>query len=369
VASSAPERHSIVWRGVVFAVLVEHVLLVIAPLNVLSPDDPHRIGAMILHGRLPYRDFLFEYPPLAVIAFILPGLLPDRLGEPAMAVQAVILEMVVVAVLRKSKGAVARYALLSLLIFPFLSGGFDAFPMAAIAVSTALLAAGEGSGWLVAAAGGAIKLAPFAAWVWARRPLVAGAIALCAGLALCASALLVTRTAGDSYIGFSLDRGVEVESLAASTAWIGQVVQGEPSRVVYRFRSNELDGAAAAAVVWEVVAAGALLVLGVACGRDGPEDPWLASFAAVLILLCGFKVFSPQFIAWPAPLAAVLGRRWFWSWMAVCGTTFAVYTVGGSNNLLFSLVLIRNVAVLAVAGAALWTVLRRGRARTALAPA
>ena len=38
--------------------------------------------------------------------------------------------------------AVGRYALLSLLMFPFLAGGIDAVPMAALAASTALLADG-----------------------------------------------------------------------------------------------------------------------------------------------------------------------------------------------------------------------------------
>src|SRR5207237_5970446 len=121
-------------RALLVAVVLLHVILVIAPTDVLSPIDPHHLGRLLWHGRLPYRDFRFEYPPLAALAFLLPGLLPHGLGLPAMALQAVALELVVAFyVLRRHPGALRRYACLSLLVFPFLSGGFDALPMAAIA--------------------------------------------------------------------------------------------------------------------------------------------------------------------------------------------------------------------------------------------
>ncbi|MBV8980153.1 MAG: hypothetical protein JO086_04570, partial [Acidimicrobiia bacterium] len=74
-------------RGLLVAVVVEHVLLVIWPLNVLAPVDPWVIGQHLLHGRLPYRDFAFEYPPLASLAFILPGVVPHGVALSALALQ------------------------------------------------------------------------------------------------------------------------------------------------------------------------------------------------------------------------------------------------------------------------------------------
>jgi hypothetical protein len=362
-AEVSGQRSPLLERAVVIAAIAEHLLLLLAPLNVLSPIDPHHIGTLLLHGNLPYRDFLFEYPPLAAFAFILPGLLPSALGLPAMAAQAIALEAVMLWFLRNQAGAVRRYLVISLFVFPFLSGGFDAFPMAAIAVSTLLLAGANGAGWWVAAAGAAIKLSPGAAWVWGRRPVLAGLAALAVAAVVLVVPALLAHSSNDSYIGYSLHRGVEAESMAASTAWVGHELSGEPTRIIYAFRSNEIDGAGGAAVAWEVIAAAAVLGLALACGRDGPTDPWLASFAAVVVFLWGFKVLSPQYVAWPAPLAAVLGGRWFRWWMVVCALTFAVYSFGGSDTTLLLLILLRNLAVLIVGAFAVLAVIRsRSRA-------
>src|SRR5207249_4444194 len=138
-------RSRLVGRALVAAVVVEHLLFILRPLDVLAPVDPWRIGRLLLHGHLPYAGFPFEYPPFGALAFLLPGLVPRGLAGPVLALQAIALELAVVWFVVRPRGAVAlqRWAVLSLLVFPFLSGGFDAFPMAAIAVSTDLLVDGR----------------------------------------------------------------------------------------------------------------------------------------------------------------------------------------------------------------------------------
>ena len=44
------------------------------------------------------------------------------------------------------------------------------------------------------------------------------------------------------------------------------------------------------------------------------------------------KVLSPQFVAWPAPLAVVLGGRWFRAWLLVVGLTVLAYLGSGPST-------------------------------------
>jgi hypothetical protein len=344
-------------RALLAAVVGLHLLFVLAPADVLAPVDPWRIGRMIWQGQIPYRDFPLEYPPGAVLAFLLPGAVPHALAEPVLALQAVAAELAVIfLVLRKVDGALWRWLPLSLLVFPFLSGGFDALPMAAIAISTALLAAGRPSGWWVAGAGTLIKLSPAAAWAWSRT---AWRTAL-AALALTAVALLgptaLADHPDDSWFGYTLHRGVQVESLAATTTWVGHRLTGEPSEFAYRFKSFELDGAEGAAKAWLAIGAVGILLVALRATRAPKIDPWLAAFTTVVCLLLSSKVLSPQFIAWPAPLVAVLGGRWFQAWLAIAAVSLFAYLGTGATWIL-TVSTMRNVGLVAVAALglrALW---------------
>jgi hypothetical protein len=184
-------------------------------------------------------------------------------------------------------------------------------PNAAIAGSTALLAAGRPAGWWLAAAGALVKLSPAAAWAWGRTAWrTAIAVLVLTTVALVGTTALA-RHPDDGWLGYSLHRGVQVESLAASTAWIRQELAGSGSRFAYRFKSFEIDGADPDAVFWVLVGLGGLAALAARAGRGGGLDPCLAAFTALVLLLMANKVLSPQFVALPAPLAAVLGGRWF----------------------------------------------------------
>ena len=350
-------------RALIAAVVIEHVLFVIAPLDVLFPVVAHDIGQQLVHGHLPYRDFAFEYPPLASAMFVLPGLVPDGLAQPMLALQAVALEAAVFFVVIKPRGTevVWRWVIASVLIFPFLSGGFDALPMAAIAISTVLLANERASGWWVAAAGTAAKLSPAAVWAWARRPLVPALVAGAVTAAVLLGSLALADSADDGWLGYNAHRGVQVESSAGVTTWVTGQVSGSDATFEYRFRSWQVGDADAAANLWLAVAALGVVVLLVRCGRHGPNDPWVASLAATCVLLVGLKVFSPQYVAWATPLAVVLGGRWWRLWLGVLGLTVLAYAIGGHGAGFFLAVAARNVLVLVVAVTALRAIRPRPR--------
>lgn len=351
----ADVRRSPWQRPILVAVVLIHVLAVLKPVDVLFPVDAWSIGRRLLHGDLPYRDFPFEYPPLSALAFLLPGLVPQGWSPHVLALQAVALEAVAVVFIRRSPGAVLRYAVLSILMFPFLAGGFDALPMAALAASTALLAAGRPAGWVVAALGGMVKVVPGVACAWCRHHLAAAGALLVLTAAVLLAPLAMSRHRNDDWLSYNVNRGVQVESVAATTTWVAHEVTGRASTFAYRFRSHEIAGASGPAVVW--MAAGGLAMVWLICRSRG-RDAWWIALLAVDILLVSCKILSPQFLAWTAPLAAVVGGRVFRLHLLMIGLTVAAYTVASGPAAVLAVIAVRNVVLVGTVAGGLWRLRR-----------
>ena len=351
----AEPRRNPLDRPLLIGVLAIHVLAVLKPVDVLFPVDAWSIGRRLLDGDIPYRDFQFEYPPLSTLAFLLPGLVPRGWSNHVLALQAVAVEAVVFALFWRRPEALRRYAALSFLLFPFLAGGFDAFPMAALAVSTALLAAGRPAGWVVAALGGMMKISPGVAWAWCRDHLVlAGALLILTAAVLLAPVALA-RERNDDWLTYNIDRGVQVESVAATTTWVAQQATGEEPTFEYRFKAHEIDGASGAAAVW--VVAGVLAMLWLALRSRG-RDAWWLALLAVDIFLISSKVLSPQYFAWTAPLAAVVGGPVFVLHLVMAGLTVLAYTVVSGQTAILAVAAVRNVLLVGTVVWGLWQLRR-----------
>ena len=351
----ATERRSPWHRPLLAAVVLMHVLAVVRPVDVLFPVDAWTIGQRILHGDVPYRDFQFEYPPLSLAAFVLPGLVPRGLANHVLALQALALEVVAVLFIRRRPGAIGRYALFSFLMFPFLAGGIDAFPMAALAASTALLAAGRPAGWAVAALGGMVKVIPAVAFAWCRQHLaVAGALLVVTAAVLLAP-LALAENPNDDWISYNVNRGVQVESVAATTTWVANGATGTPSTFEYRFKAHEIAGASGAAAVWTVAG---ILAMAWLAWRSRGRDAWWLALLAVDIFLVSSKVLSPQYIAWTAPLAAVVGGRVFRLHLLMAALTVAAFTLAEGQTTILLLIAVRNVVLLGTVAWGLWTLRR-----------
>lgn len=342
-------------RPLLIGVLVIHFLAVLKPVDVLAPVDAWAIGQRLLHGDIPYRDFQFEYPPLSTFAFLLPGLVPRGWANHVLALQAVAVELLAVAFIWRRPGALRRYAAMSFLLFPFLAGGFDAFPMAALAVSTALLADGRPAGWVVAAVGGMMKASPGVAWAWCRHHLALAGVLLVVTAGVLLAPVALARERNDDWLTYNIDRGVQVESVAATTTWLGQRVTGDESNFEYRFKAHEIDGASGAAAVWMVAGVGAMLFLAV---RSRGRDAWWLALLAVDIFLIASKVLSPQYFAWTAPLAAVVGGPIFVLHLVMAGLTVVAYTVVSGQTAILVVAAIRNVVLVGTVAWGLWQLRR-----------
>ncbi len=292
-------------------------------------------------GNLPYRDVGFEYPPLAALPLWLAGLPGRDPGTYEASFGVLMAACAIVGQQLAMRLAGARRAGLLvgwlLALAPVLIGAsvrthFDALPVAMALGGLLALARGRNDlGFLLLGLGTMTKLFPgllavvAIVWLWAARGDARAALRG-AAIFLAVVALISLPFAGDGYVDsfrFHLDRPVQIESMPATVLFAlgGSEVTGTNLRPD-RFKSNGLDGGHA-----ELVAAlfAALLVLALAAivalaarGRDA-RHVVLTGFAALLAFVTLGKVFSPQYVIWIAPFAAL---AWVWGQRVVavlCG--------------------------------------------------
>jgi uncharacterized membrane protein len=295
----------------------------------LAPFDDARItdvyvyehyAALLAGGAAPYSGaFPFEYPPLALVpialARALGGDYETALG--ALTLLAGLATLLGVRVLGGARAAWA-FALTPLAAGAVLRTHYDL--LAAAVLVAALLAFDRRrptAGFALLGLGAMVKgfpvvLVPIAAaWSWrhlGRRTALAG-LAAFAVVVLAISAPFLGEGYLDAY-RFHLDRPVQLESTPAVVLYAlgGSVVTGTDT-VADEFNSNGLVGGAAGAVqvVFGVLAVAVLALLAwLASLRSEPRHLLLCCIGGVLAFVALGKVLSPQYVAWLAPLAALL---------------------------------------------------------------
>ena len=296
---------------------------------------------LIAGGGLPYVDFGFEYPPLAALPLWLAGL-PGRDAATYAVSFAVLMAgcalvgQQLAARLAGDRRAGVQVAWM-LALAPVVIGAsvrthFDALPVA-LALGGLLALARERPelGFLLLGAGTMTKLFPgllaVVAIVWLaahgeRRAALRGA-AIFAAVVVLVSLPLSGAGYVDSFT-FHLDRPVQIESTPATVLFAlgGSQVTGTNLRPD-RFKSNGLDGGHARLVEKLFSAALLLAVAGIvalaARGRDA-RHLVLTGFAVLLAFVTLGKVFSPQYVIWLAPFAAL---AWVWGRRTVAALTGA----------------------------------------------
>ena len=316
----------------------------IGPFSDITVNDLYVYGvyADLLHaGQLPYVDFGFEYPPLAAIPLWLAGV--PGLDDATYAVSFAVLMGICLVVAQQLAARLAgdpraavRVAWM-LVAAPVLIGAslrthFDALPVAlALGGLLALSQDRHAIGFALLGVGTMTKLFPgllaVIAIVWLagrgdRRAALRGG-AIFAAVVVAISLPLAGAGYVDSF-QFHLDRPVQIESGAASVLFAlgGSDVTGTNLRPD-RFKSNGLDGGHADAV--EAAFAFLLVLALCAIAWLAPRRPdarhlVLCGFAALLAFVTLGKVFSPQYVIWLAPFAAL---AWVWGQRAIALLTTA----------------------------------------------
>ena len=352
--------------------LVYALATTIGPFSDITVNDLYVYGvyADLLHaGQLPYVDFGFEYPPLAAIPLWLAGVpgLDDATYAVSFAVLMGICLVVVQQLAARLAGdprAAVRVAWM-LVAAPVLIGAslrthFDALPVA-LALG-GLLALGRDRhaiGFALLGVGTMTKLFPgliaVIAIVWLagrgdRRGALRGG-AIFAAVVVAISLPLAGAGYVDSF-EFHLDRPVQIESTAASVLFAlgGSDVTGTNLRPD-RFKSNGLDGGHADGV--EAAFAFLLVmvlwaIVWLAARRPDARHMVLCGFAALLAFVTLGKVFSPQYVIWLTPFAAL---AWVWGQRAVAllTTSAIVLTQVEFPSRYFDLINVKTDVVVIVA--------------------
>jgi hypothetical protein len=291
----------------------------------------------LIHGRMPYRDTVVEYPPYAIPIFLLPRILGNDYYLDGFRILAALCDILI-------RGALffvgLRYANSLRALLPltcycaavpflrfFLLQRFDLWP-ALISLSALLLFCAGKSGWsgLAIAIGIGIKLYP-AVFVpplfilaWRGRKASRFLIGLSAGLL--PIWLLSFFLPWWRFAQFQTDRGLQCESLSASLIWGLKHLGLTAASWVDLGKWTEVQGPMASAILpWAKALFVVAVIFSVAlacCAATRCQRPSIGMLARLLLgPLLAFvafnQVFSPQFMVWLLPLAALAtleGNPW-----------------------------------------------------------
>lgn len=291
-------------------------------------------GEQLLAGRIPYRDFFVEYPPGALIAFVLPALGPaahyTTLFQLLMAVcaAAAIVALAVVLTLTAASrarlyGGVTFAALAPLVLGRTVLDRFDLWPTSLLLVALATLGLGAVRlAYGTMALGGCAKvfpaalLPPFVTWTRRNRPgserggLVAFAVVVVV-------AFLPFLALGPGGVRFSAKVGVvrptQVESLGGSLAFVADRlgILDVSTRIEYGSHNVYGSGVRVVSLLCLIAFVAAIVASWLAYARGERDLRRLggATLATVAAFVAFGKVLSPQYLIWLIPLAPLaLGR-------------------------------------------------------------
>ena len=314
-------------RGSVIALIVTWVasrLLLIGTLTgvVPYPDGPSVINdvklyaewsSLLVTGRFPIGDDMWQYPPGAGIVFALAALLGSNpvAAFAGIALACDLATMVVLAIAgrRRRVGLNAAWAWVigALLVGPVWLARFDVVPTLAAVVALVLIARPVWSG-AAAAAGTLLKVWPGIMLIaLPRRSLPKGILGFVAMSAAILIAVLLWSTGGVSFLGEQGARGLQVESVGALPFMVWNVFTEVPTE--FRFGAMEVDVAATIPLGLVITLAGfaVLGLLGVLrlLGRLESLGPSDVALVALLVSVVTSRVLSPQYSVWIDGVAAV----------------------------------------------------------------
>jgi hypothetical protein len=286
-----------------------------------------------LAGKVPYRDFSFEYPVLSYPLFLIPRLLVSDFERYryAFMVEMFLFDVAAIVLIARHgrpterTGTVARrlgwYTLYGFMLAPLVIGRFELAPMVlAFAAAQWWFSVRATLGGITAGLGTLMKIfpgvvaAPALVWEAAHfrttraRGMTAFVATVVAGLACWF--WLGGRRVLES-LGYHAARGLEVESLYGGALFLVGTITGAKAPWVLNYNAYHVGpewGARWVALAFPLQAA-ALLVVMWCFRRSGMTDGPRFSAAAVLAFIVFGKVLSPQYLIWLFPFLAVLNGQ------------------------------------------------------------
>ena len=297
-------------------------------------------GAMLAAHLVPYRDFRIEYPPGAMITFLVPVYARKLAGYHGTYYDWFRVEILVIGVLslivmawalaflgasrRRAYAALCVAGIAPALLGPIAISRYDYWPaLFAVAAVAALAADRPAFACALAAVGAVAKVYPAViipiALVELWRHGGARAVARGAALAVVVAAALAAPlvAAGPSGVSWALHRQLarplQVESLGAVFFAAAHVIANVHLHVVKSAGSDNLVGSGPSLAVTLSTVATLLALLAVYAlyaRSEGTREQLVAACAAAVTAYIAFsKVFSPQYLVWLIPLVPLVGGR------------------------------------------------------------
>lgn len=297
-------------------------------------------GSMMASHLVPYRDFKIEYPPGALITFLVPVYARKLAGYHGTYYEWFRVEILVIGLLslfamawtlaflgasrRRAYAALCVAGIAPALLGPIALSRYDYWPaLFAVAAVAALAANRPALACGLAAVGAAAKVYPAVIVplalieLWRRNGAraVAQGVAVAVAVVAALSAALVAVAPGGVWWAMhrQLARPLQVESLGAAFFAAAHELANVHLHVVKSAGSDNLVGSGPdlAATLSGVATVVALLVVYALYARSGRTREQLvtACVAAVTVYVTFSKVFSPQYLVWLVPLVPLVGGR------------------------------------------------------------
>lgn len=375
-------------------------LLIVGLLTIFKMVGTHdlniyyRSSLYLLEGKLPYRDFNLEYPPFALLPFVIPRMVALGLAKNyyiyaflflleniLFSTINMLLLLRVVSVYASQPQrirALVFYTLFTLIISPVLLWRYDLFPtvltvVALVAVlSNRPTLAGISLGLGVAAKLYPLMLLPvFTVYFFTNKSYRAILNIWLGTLGTVFLSflpfLITTKDKLFSFLDYHKERGLQIESLPAGLISLVhkwglielKTVAGYGSRNIV----SPLDDIVLAVLPLLLIIL--YISMLVSCWyrfreeRSKSElmkvDSLVAyTLLALLIFIITNKVFSPQYIVWIIPFAALLKPRYAIFMLGVCITTYIMASFGSFRELDYVKILWLNLRNLLILGFSIW---------------
>lgn len=295
-------------------------------------------ASAILSGKVPYRDWFFQYPPASLLFFVPPRLVAQDLVQYLRLFQLELMLLYWIGLVLTAKIARRLGQSLTQTLFlyscalPLLGSivvqRYDLAPAVVVLLTLAAwLYDREGLTWFLLALGILTKAYPlfllplFLIAQWRTK----GNTALFRGLGMTAFWLALgalplwwlSNGKMWSDLGLQASRGLEIESTYATLSLVGQFL-GVPAEPTYNSQLGAWEVTSPIAAPLQFVAVGLQMMLFiVVClrwfrtPRLAPEKMLGYSVVMLVVVLLTSKVFSPQYMLWLFPLPFMVGKKKF----------------------------------------------------------
>lgn len=313
----------------------------------------------LLQGKVPYRDFAIEYPPLALLPMVVPRLVSfGRALSFRNYVGLFLLENVVFCILmallllqvisrqpkRRSSWPMTAYVLLVVCCSPLLVWRYDIFPalLTLLGLLSVLIGrptiAGIWLGFGIVAKLYPVLLLPIFSIYYLASREYRGLVRFFMGTvgAICLTVLPLALIVGEqllSFLRYHQLRGIQIESTPAGLILVAKVLGLTKVSLNGNYGSINVDSPLADSIIklLPLILILALVVVIVSClscfrseyARNGAisSESLVAYIIATLLVFIAFgKVFSPQYIIWLLPFVSLLRR-------GQVGLVVAIFTI------------------------------------------